>query len=44
LVEQRTENPCVIGSIPIGTTENERVTKVTLFCFMVIFRCFWLDV
>ena len=40
LVEQRTENPCVIGSIPIGTTENERVTKVTLFCFMVIFRCF----
>ena len=33
LVEQRTENPCVPGSIPGGTTENERVTKVTLFSF-----------
>ncbi len=26
LVEQRTENPCVPGSIPGGTTENQRVT------------------
>ena len=26
LVEQRTENPCVPGSIPGGTTENKRVT------------------
>ena len=33
LVEQRTENPCVPGSIPGGTTGNERVTKVTLFVF-----------
>ena len=24
LVEQRTENPCVPGSIPGGTTENPR--------------------
>ena len=22
LVEQRTENPCVTGSIPVGTTES----------------------
>ena len=35
LVEQRTENPCVPGSIPGGTTENERVTKVTLFSFTI---------
>ena len=33
MVEQRTENPCVPGSIPGGTTENERVTKVALFSF-----------
>ncbi|WP_302544430.1 hypothetical protein, partial [Butyricimonas faecihominis] len=31
--EQRTENPCVPGSIPGGTTENERVTRATLFSF-----------
>ncbi|WP_303180313.1 hypothetical protein, partial [uncultured Butyricimonas sp.] len=34
--EQRTENPCVPGSIPGGTTERERVTKVTLFSFILI--------
>ena len=28
LVEQRTENPCVPGSIPGGTTENQRVTAM----------------
>ena len=28
LVEQRTENPCVPGSIPGGTTENEAVTEM----------------
>ena len=28
LVEQRTENPCVTGSIPVGTTENQRVTEM----------------
>ena len=33
LVEQRTENPCVTGSIPVGTTLKirELPTKVTLF-------------
>ena len=31
LVEQRTENPCVTGSIPVGTTEkNDR--KAVFFC------------
>ncbi len=29
LVEQRTENPCVPGSIPGGTTENQRVTPMS---------------
>ena len=29
-VEQRTENPCVPGSIPGGTTERKRVTKVVI--------------
>ena len=33
LVEQRTENPCVPGSIPGGTTDKERVTKVVLFFY-----------
>ena len=28
LVEQRTENPCVPGSIPGGTTENQAVTEM----------------
>ena len=40
LVEQRTENPCVPGSIPGGTTDKERVTKVTLFYFIAVFRVF----
>ena len=31
LVEQRTENPCVPGSIPGGTTEKTR-TNVRVFC------------
>ena len=35
LVEQRTENPCVPGSIPGGTTEK-RVTKVTLFFVILL--------
>ena len=30
LVEQRTENPCVPGSIPGGTTRKERVAASTL--------------
>ena len=38
LVEQRTENPCVPGSIPGGTTprkarESESYRDVTLFLF-----------
>ena len=28
LVEQRTENPCVTGSIPVGTTKSQRVTAM----------------
>ena len=38
LVEQRTENPCVPGSIPGGTTENQRVTVMWLSFFMVFDR------
>ena len=40
LVEQRTENPCVPGSIPGGTTENQAVTVKSncFFCaFSVVF-------
>ena len=33
LVEQRTENPCVPGSIPGGTTEK-RVTEMLLSFFV----------
>ncbi len=36
LVEQRTENPCVLGSIPSGTTEYQAVVFATAFfvlCF-----------
>ena len=44
LVEQRTENPCVPGSIPGGTTENERVSKVTLFSFCLKYRHFKIKV
>ena len=32
LVEQRTENPCVPGSIPGGTTQMFRKKKVTIEC------------
>ena len=33
LVEQRTENPCVPGSIPGGTTKNRnRSASVAVFC------------
>ena len=31
LVEQRTENPRVTGSIPVGTTQNEETHCVRLF-------------
>ena len=37
LVEQRTENPCVAGSIPAGTTGTEKRNrsrvKFLFFCF-----------
>ena len=39
LVEQRTENPCVPGSIPGGTTENlNRSNSVEVFSYMY-FSC-----
>ncbi len=34
LVEQRTENPCVPGSIPGGTTEEETVEVSSFFCVL----------
>ena len=35
LVEQRTENPCVPGSIPGGTTKNlNRKNSVEVFCYV----------
>ena len=36
LVEQRTENPCVPGSIPGDTTVNERVAEMWLSFFCVL--------
>ena len=36
LVEQRTENPCVPGSIPGDTTENPRRCILRGFCFKVV--------
>ena len=33
LVEQRTENPCVPGSIPGGTTQNPDSFRIGIFCF-----------
>ncbi len=34
LVEQRTENPCVPGSIPGGTTKNRKLrNQLPIFCF-----------
>ena len=36
LVEQRTENPCVPGSIPGGTTENlSRSNSIEVFSYLV---------
>ena len=44
LVEQRTENPCVPGSIPGGTTlkEKQLSEKIAAFCyiFLVVFAGF----
>ena len=38
LVEQRTENPCVPGSIPGGTTKN--LTRVGFFCILQILNLY----
>ena len=40
LVEQRTENPCVPGSIPGGTTDNQAVTLICSCFFLYIYTCF----
>ena len=40
LVEQRTENPCVPGSIPGGTTDNKAVTSKGNCFFYVFFGGF----
>ena len=42
LVEQRTENPCVPGSIPGGTTKKQLLQKVAAFFVSVCksFRIF----
>ena len=34
-----TENPCVTGSIPVGTTENQRVTEMQLSFFIPLHAC-----
>ena len=39
LVEQRTENPCVPGSIPGGTTRIERVAVMRLSRFVFWDAC-----
>ena len=37
LVEQRTENPCVPGSIPGGTTENlSRSNSIEVFLYGIL--------
>ena len=35
LVEQRTENPCVPGSIPGGTTKKRSSNELLFFCFSI---------
>ena len=42
LVEQRTENPCVPGSIPGGTTLRLKLNsylRIQFFCFYTILYC-----
>ena len=41
LVEQRTENPCVPGSIPGGTTTKKPLTSADVKGFLILFR--WSD-
>ena len=38
LVEQRTENPCVPGSIPGGTTKRELKNGFSFFCILSAVR------
>ena len=38
LVEQRTENPCVPGSIPGGTTSKKRSIRVYFLIFFLFIR------
>jgi hypothetical protein len=40
LVEQRTENPCVAGSIPAGTTKNLNQKWLGFCCFWGFFLVF----
>ena len=38
LVEQRTENPRVTGSIPVGTTKKRRDVNLRLFFSLIQFK------
>ena len=40
LVEQRTENPCVPGSIPGGTTLKEKQLSEKIAAFLLLFALF----
>ncbi len=40
LVEQRTENPCVPGSIPGGTTKRGKMNVFPLFYFSLLLCIF----
>ena len=42
LVEQRTENPCVPGSIPGGTTQDGREFSPVFFCILLASPCVYL--
>jgi hypothetical protein len=42
LVEQRTENPCVTGSIPVGTTKAEYlIFNIGIPLFIWLKVCCW---
>jgi len=42
LVEQRTENPCVAGSIPADTTKKSPQRNLGVFLFKALEICFFL--
>ena len=44
LVEQRTENPCVPGSIPGGTTAKKEVEKINFLFLLCIPFCLYYTV